>query len=98
VITGHAEPDIAVGDTTVHVETGGEGNNPDAVKRFVDAKIAISPDDVNGIGETHSFVVDVDNDLGDGAGSSPPHPRPLHGQIGRTVPAGLRARSGHGDR
>jgi hypothetical protein len=27
------------------------------VKRFVDAKIAISPDDVNGIGETHTFVV-----------------------------------------
>jgi hypothetical protein len=68
VITGHAEADVIVDDTTFHVETGGEGNSPDAVKRFVDAKIAISPDDVNGIGETHTFVVDVDNDLGDGAG------------------------------
>lgn len=68
VITGHAEADIDVGDTTVHVETGGTGNNPDAIKRFVDAKISITPDDVNGIGETHTFVVDVDKDLGDGAG------------------------------
>jgi hypothetical protein len=68
VITGHAEATFTVGDTEFTVSTGGEGNNPDAVKRFVDAKIAISPDDVNGIGETHTFVVDVDNDLGDGAG------------------------------
>ncbi len=67
VITGHAEADIA-GDTTGRVETGGEGNKPDAVKRFVDPKIAISPDGVNGIGETHTFVVDVDKGLGDGAG------------------------------
>lgn len=71
VITGHAEADIDVGDTSIHVETGGEGNNPDAIKRFVDARIAISPDDVNGIGETHTFVVDVDEDLGDGAGFVP---------------------------
>ncbi|HET6950642.1 MAG TPA: prealbumin-like fold domain-containing protein [Acidimicrobiales bacterium] len=68
VITGHAEADIAVGDTTIHVETGGTGNNPDAVKRFVDARISITPDDINGIGETHTFVVDVDKDLGDGNG------------------------------
>lgn len=68
LITGHAEADVAVGDTTLHVETGGTGNNPDATKRFVDARIAISPDDVNGIKEPHTFVVDVEQDLGDGAG------------------------------
>ena len=59
-ITGHAEADIDVGDTTIHVETGADGDNPDAVKVFVDAKITISPNDVNGIGEIHTFVVDVE--------------------------------------
>jgi hypothetical protein len=28
VVTGHAEADITVGDTTVHVETGGEETTP----------------------------------------------------------------------
>lgn len=69
VITGRAEADVLVGGTTFHVSTGpGAGQNPDALKRFVDARIAISPDDVNGIGETHTFVVDVEQDMGDGAG------------------------------
>jgi hypothetical protein len=67
-ITGHAEADVDVGDTTIHVETGGTGNNPDAFKVFVDATISISPDDVNSIGETHTFVVEVQQDSGDGNG------------------------------
>lgn len=68
-ITGHAEADVTVGDATIHVETGGTGNNPNAVKRFVDAKIAVSPLlDTNGISETHTVTVDVEQDLGDGAG------------------------------
>ncbi len=57
-ITGHAEADVDVGDTTIHVETGGTGNNPNAFKVFVDGRVSISPDDVNGIGEPHTFVVD----------------------------------------
>jgi hypothetical protein len=67
-ITGHAEADVDVGDTTIHVETGGTGNNPDAFKVFVDATISISPDDVNSIGESHTFVVEVQQDSGDGNG------------------------------
>jgi hypothetical protein len=70
-ITGHAEADVEFGDTTVHVETGGTGNNPDAFKVFVDGRVSISPDDVNGIGEPHTFVVDADQDVGAGAGFVP---------------------------
>jgi hypothetical protein len=66
LITGHAEADVAVGDTTIHVETGGAGNNPDAHKRFVDGRVTISPDDVNGIGEPHTFVVDAEQNTGAG--------------------------------
>jgi len=67
-ITGHAEADVDIGDTTVHVETGGTGNNPNAFKVFVDGRITINPDDINGIGESHTFTVDVDKDEGAGAG------------------------------
>jgi hypothetical protein len=68
-ITGHAEADVQFGGTTVHVSTGsGPGQNPDAFKVFVDATISISPDDVNGIGEEHTFVVAVQQDSGDGNG------------------------------
>jgi len=65
-ITGHAEADVDVGDTVVHVETGGVGNNPDATKRFVDGRVSITPDDVNGIGESHTFVVDAEQNIGSG--------------------------------
>jgi hypothetical protein len=70
-ITGHAEGDVVVGDTTIHVETGGTGNNPDALKVFVDGRVSITPDDVNGIGESHTFVVDAEQDVGAGAGFVP---------------------------
>jgi hypothetical protein len=65
-ITGHAEADVDVGDTTIHVETGGTGNNPDAFKVFVDGRVSITPSDVNGIGEPHTFVVDADQNTGSG--------------------------------
>ncbi len=70
-ITGHAEADVEVGDTTIHVETGGSADNPDAFKVFVDGRVSISPDDVNGIGEPHTFVVDAEQDVGAGAGFVP---------------------------
>ena len=66
LVTGHAEADVDVGDTVVHVETGGAGNNPDALKRFVDGRVSISPDDVNGIGEPHTFVVTAEQNTGAG--------------------------------
>jgi hypothetical protein len=67
-ITGHAEADVTVGGRTFHVVTGGTGNNPNAFKVFVNGRISISPDDINGIGESHTFTVDVDKDEGAGAG------------------------------
>ena len=70
-ITGHAEADVDVGDATIHVETGGSADNPDAFKVFVDGRVSISPDDVNGIGEPHTFVVDADQDVGAGGGFEP---------------------------
>ncbi len=38
---------------------------------FVDGRVSISPDDVNGIGEPHTFVVDAEQDVGAGAGFVP---------------------------
>ena len=46
-------------------QTNGQGSNgSDAVKRFVDGKITISPDDTNNVGESHTFTVDVEQDDG----------------------------------
>jgi hypothetical protein len=70
-ITGHVEGNIMVGDHPIAVSTGGVGENPDATKVYVDSKITIDPDDTNGIGEAHTFVVDVEADNGDGGGFEP---------------------------
>jgi len=68
-VTGHATADITFGGHTFHVETDGIGSNSDdAVKRFVDAKISIGPDDTNSIGESHTFTVVAEQDAGDGQG------------------------------
>jgi hypothetical protein len=71
VITGHAEATFTVGDTEFTVSTGGEGENPDAFKVFVDATLSIAEDDTNGIGESHTFVVTAEQDSGDGNGLVP---------------------------
>jgi hypothetical protein len=64
-ITGHAAADVSLDGETRHVETDGEGDNSDdAVKRFVEAKIAITPDDTNSIEESHTFEVEVQQDDG----------------------------------
>ena len=64
-VTGHASADVDIDGTTSHVETDGTGNNSnDAVKRFVDAKISITPSDTNSIGESHTFTVNVEQDDG----------------------------------
>jgi hypothetical protein len=47
--------------------TGGQ-NSENAGKIFVDAKILIGPDDVNGITESHTFTVQVSVDYGGGVG------------------------------
>ena len=64
-VTGHAAADVVFGGETFHVETDASGSNSgDAVKRFVDAKILIGPDDVNSIGESHTFTVTVQQNDG----------------------------------
>ncbi len=66
VITGHAEADVEVGDTTIHVSTGpAQGQNPDATKRFVNGRISINPPtDTNGITENHTLTATVEQDDG----------------------------------
>ena len=64
-VTGHASADVDVFGTIRHVETDGSGeNSSDAVKRFVDANISITPDDTNSVGESHTFEVTVQQDDG----------------------------------
>jgi Prealbumin-like fold domain len=69
-VTGHAEADVSFGGETFHVATDGTGNNSgNAVKRFVDAKISIGPDDTNSVGESHTFTVNVQQNDGLAAGA-----------------------------
>jgi Prealbumin-like fold domain len=64
-VTAHAEADIDIDGTTIHVETDGvSSNSGDAVKRFVDAKISIGPDDTNAVGDSHTFTVSIQQDDG----------------------------------
>ena len=68
VVTGHAESTVNIGGQLIEVETGDAvGQNPDATKVFVDGRVAISPDDVNGIGESHTFTVTATQKIGDAA-------------------------------
>lgn len=53
--------------TATSAPAGPVGTGP-ATKRFVDASIAISPDDTNGIGESHTFIITVKKDEGQGGG------------------------------
>ncbi len=69
VITGHAAVSLTIDGLTVVRETDGTGDNSgDATKRFVDAFITIGPDDVNSVGESHTFTVTVQQDDGGGLG------------------------------
>jgi hypothetical protein len=57
------------GGGSANVATDGTGGSSGpAVKTFVDANIAIAPNDTNGIGENHTFTVTVKKNAGDGAG------------------------------
>ncbi|TLZ72278.1 MAG: hypothetical protein E6K10_02725 [Methanobacteriota archaeon] len=69
-VTGHAAADLTIGAITFHVETDGEApNSGDAVKIFVDGSITIGPPlDTNSIQETHTFTVNVRQNIGDGNG------------------------------
>ncbi|HET9346543.1 MAG TPA: SpaA isopeptide-forming pilin-related protein [Candidatus Limnocylindrales bacterium] len=70
-VTGSATANVAVstaeGTVNVPVSTG-DANSPTgaAVKRFVDARISIDPDDVNQVGDFHTFTVLVEVNTGAG--------------------------------
>ena len=60
---------MTIDGLTVVRETDATGDNSgDATKRFVDAFITIGPDDVNSVGESHTFTVNVQQDDGSGLG------------------------------
>ena len=68
-VTGHATATFTVGGEVLTRQTNGQGSNgSDAVKRFVDGKITITPSAVNEVGEAHTFTVDVEKDDGLPAG------------------------------
>jgi hypothetical protein len=69
LVTGHATATLSILGQTVVVESDGLGaNSDDALKRFVDAFITITPDDVNEVGDPHTFTVTVMQDDGLSAG------------------------------
>jgi phosphoheptose isomerase len=71
-VTGHATSTLTIGGIPVTVATDGIGNNSaDAVKTFVDARISISPNGTNRIGQSHVFTAHVDVNDGSGAGFVP---------------------------
>src|SRR5206468_180154 len=71
-VTGHATVTLTVGGVTLTRETNGIApNSRDAVKTFVDAKIAIASSATNAVGAAHTFTVTVMQDAGDGNGFVP---------------------------
>ncbi|HLG00806.1 MAG TPA: prealbumin-like fold domain-containing protein, partial [Acidimicrobiia bacterium] len=74
VFTANAYVTFSVGGVSLTRDTdpataavgAGPGGSGPAVKTYVDARITITPNDTNGIGESHTFVVDVDQNDGTG--------------------------------
>jgi hypothetical protein len=67
-VTGHASATLNLG-TPIFVETDGvPPNSGNAVKRFVDANIQITPSGTNPVGATHTFTGHVNVNTGNGAG------------------------------
>ena len=68
-VTGHATSTLTVGGAAhVHAcrPTAPLLNSGDAVKTFVDAKISITPDATNEVGQPHTFTVTLKKDPGTG--------------------------------
>lgn len=58
VITAHATASVVIQGQTFNVSTNGTGGNSgDAVKRYVDANVSISPNGVNEVGNQHTFTI-----------------------------------------
>ena len=66
-VIGTATSQVDVGGLVLPRTTDGTGNNSGpATKTYVDAKIMITPDDTNEVGQPHTFTVTVYADNGDG--------------------------------
>ena len=72
-VTLHALANLLINGVSVGVQSGGAAPNvPDAVKRFVDANIAITPPTAtNPTSTNHTFTVTVKKNLGLGGGFVP---------------------------
>jgi hypothetical protein len=71
-VTGHATSTLLVAGLSITVQTNGQaGNSSDAVKTYVNAKIAIAPSATNRVGQPHTFTVTLSKDIGDGNGFVP---------------------------
>ncbi len=69
VTTVSAHTTLSVGGIVVTRNTDGTGTNSGpAVKRWVNAAIAIAANATNEVGNSHTFTVTVANDVGDGNG------------------------------
>src|SRR5436190_5891239 len=76
-VTGHAAANLTVDNVSLHRETNGSsGNSGNAVKRFVDANISISPPSaVNEVNHEHVFTITTNAfPAGTTATLSPPTP------------------------
>ncbi|NOX63488.1 MAG: hypothetical protein GXP42_16315, partial [Chloroflexi bacterium] len=64
------EVSFTIDGATVYSETDGVGGNSgDAVKRYVDAKLTLTPsEDANQVGDAHVFTAELKFDYGDGQG------------------------------
>jgi hypothetical protein len=78
LVVGNATASVVVGGQTLVRDTdpataavSGPGGSGPATKRFVDAKVTITPDAVNEVGQPHTFTVTVLENAGDGAGFVP---------------------------
>src|SRR5207245_10728811 len=58
IVTGHASVTFSVGGVSLTRSTNATPpNTGDVTKRFVDAKITITPNGVNEVGTTHTFTI-----------------------------------------
>ena len=70
-VTGHASSTLTIGSPSVPftVQTDGTGlNSADAVKTYVDARISITPNATNEVGQPHTFTVTRQEGHRDGDG------------------------------
>jgi hypothetical protein len=85
-VTGHASSSLTVSGVPITVQTGTAPSSADAVKTFVDAKIAITSSAAKEVGQAQTFTVALMKDTGDGTG--------FHGASGEHVDVTLTDSSG----